>query len=355
MKKILIQKFHQVPKSIRYAQYLCKPCFRNLEISSELKKSALESHFLLKSFDEPNYVAELEDFSEDQSDFKGESSFADYTVSEIFEEEPESQLITKPKRNLYNKPRPRAKKPKSEFFECDLCKKSIKKSSKAYHIQYHKKKQDAMEEKTCENCHKTFLFQEDFNKHNCVDAFKNCESCGIIFDTVDSYKIHLKDYHFDGDVYHCPEPDCGSKELTSGCAYYHIKWHKFPELMHFECEECGKTFTDPRRFNVHKSRHFKTSSYTCDLCGTNISAKENLYRHMRKHLKVKFYCDECPKVYSDKMLLKDHKMKAHGMEAPYRCAHCSKPFLFLSMCKKHESKKFCGQWVSFWAILSDFV
>lgn len=55
------------------------------------------------------------------------------------------------------------------------------------------------------------------------------------------------------------------------------------------------------------------------------SFSSSQYRHMKaKHLKLKAVCEICNKAYSDSMTLKDHKMREHGMEAPYQCGNCGK-------------------------------
>lgn len=77
----------------------------------------------------------------------------------------------------------------------------------------------------------------------------------------------------------------------------HEKTHKSPR---FECEECGKGFSQLRNYKYHISVHRGTKEF---------AAK----------------CPECGKVFNDKGYLSSH-LKIHRNKKEYACPHCPKSF-----------------------------
>lgn len=107
-------------------------------------------------------------------------------------------------------------------------------------------------------------------------------------------------------------------------------------LLRFSCDFCGKQFTESLYLKNHLRLH-SDFSYICDYCGKRSKTKPNFMKHLFQiHLKIKFNCDECDQVYTDKQTLKHHKVRAHGMEAAFKCEKCPEKFCYPSQLKVHD-------------------
>lgn len=291
----------QVSEDDNFPQYVCKNCLQKLEEASKIKKTSIDSHFMLKSLLEGNRkgpVAECKEVIDNWSTVKDE----EMQIVDYIEEEPKNEMI-------------------EEYIQDESFEQFIEQEEKPEPI------------KT-----KTSRSQTAQSQNSCQPVLKTCDSCCISFDIIDDFKKHLEDIHFADGMYICEEPNCGKQLTKINDVYYHIKYHKNP--VEQICHICGRSFTNPRKFSKHKTNHIKNVSMTCDHCGVSIIGKTNLFRHFKaKHLQVKYYCEFCPKSYSDKMVLKAHTIKCHDAEAKFQCGSCGQRFLFKSQLNSHKNKQ----------------
>ena len=51
----------------------------------------------------------------------------------------------------------------------------------------------------------------------------------------------------------------------------------------YECDQCGKTFSQANHLTVHKCSHTDKKPYMCDQCGKAFTRAIHLTRHKRIH------------------------------------------------------------------------
>ncbi|XP_037730297.1 transcription factor Ouib isoform X1 [Drosophila subpulchrella] len=81
----------------------------------------------------------------------------------------------------------------------------------------------------------------------------------------------------------------------------------------FICDECGQLFNDEYVYNEHLDGH-----------------------QDRREMKQFFPCPDCPKTYTKKALLKQHRAQVHTGHRQFRCSICNEVFSSLGAKLRHE-------------------
>ncbi|XP_068707421.1 zinc finger protein 721-like [Montipora foliosa] len=104
----------------------------------------------------------------------------------------------------------------------------------------------------------------------------------------------------------------------------------------YECNHCGKYFTQKGHLRGHERVHTGEKAYECKQCGKCFSQRGHLREHERVHTGEKPYeCKHCRKCFTQAGSLKKHE-RVHTGEKPYECKHCGKCFTQAGTLKMHE-------------------
>lgn len=151
--------------------------------------------------------------------------------------------------------------------------------------------------------------------------------------------------------YECEECGKGFSQLRN--YKYHLSIHKGTREFAAHCPECGKMFNDKGYLSSHLKIHRNRKEYVCPHCPKSFNQRVAFNMHVRIHTGIKPHtCPQCSKRFSRKMLLKQH-LRTHTGEKPYQCTICSKTFADRSNMTLHQRlhsgemgnlKKFCWKY-----------
>ncbi|XP_058818947.1 zinc finger protein 235-like [Topomyia yanbarensis] len=149
-----------------------------------------------------------------------------------------------------------------------------------------------------------------------------CQICDKIFGSQDTLMMHEKTHKTPR--FECEECGKGFSQLRN--YKYHISVHRGTKEFAAKCPECGKIFNDKGYLSSHLKIHRNKKEYSCPHCPKSFNQRVAFNMHVRIHTGVKPHkCSECGKRFSRKMLLKQH-LRTHSGEKPYQCSVCGKSF-----------------------------
>ncbi|XP_053696687.1 zinc finger protein 2 [Sabethes cyaneus] len=149
-----------------------------------------------------------------------------------------------------------------------------------------------------------------------------CQICDKIFGSQDTLMMHEKTHKTPR--FECEECGKGFSQLRN--YKYHISVHRGTKEFAAKCPECGKVFNDKGYLSSHLKIHRNKKEYACPHCPKSFNQRVAFNMHVRIHTGVKPHkCSECGKRFSRKMLLKQH-LRTHSGEKPYQCSVCGKSF-----------------------------
>uniref|UniRef100_A0A182ISH6 C2H2-type domain-containing protein n=1 Tax=Anopheles atroparvus TaxID=41427 RepID=A0A182ISH6_ANOAO len=149
-----------------------------------------------------------------------------------------------------------------------------------------------------------------------------CAICDKIFGNQDTLMTHEKSHKTPR--FECEECGKGFSQLRN--YKYHVSVHRGTKEFAAKCPECGKMFNDKGYLSSHLKIHRNKKEYSCPHCPKSFNQRVAFNMHVRIHTGVKPHkCNECGKRFSRKMLLKQH-LRTHSGEKPYQCSVCGKSF-----------------------------
>ncbi|KAI8127113.1 Zinc finger protein 208 [Lucilia cuprina] len=151
-----------------------------------------------------------------------------------------------------------------------------------------------------------------------------CTICKKIFNLKSSLDGHLFRYHQIGDLsFECDE--CGKKFSQKTILQQHVQ--RMHASRKYRCEFCDKLFATKSEQNFHTRIHTDEKPHVCEFCGKSFRIKTQLGYHVNAvHTKIRAHkCTMCPKDFLTKRDLTDH-IKAHLNIRDKICETCGKGF-----------------------------
>ncbi|XP_055854250.1 zinc finger protein 546 [Episyrphus balteatus] len=221
--------------------------------------------------------------------------------------------------------------------KCQLCEKSFAKHSLRYHLRQHTNEKIFQ----CEICKRSFSRRHNYKEHmefvhsvgdvvrkrhkggsrrRSTDESFICDTCGKIFRTKYSLKLHIN-IHMERDKkYLCPMENC---------------------------QYIGRNST---ALSIHMSSHEVKTEFKCQEANCKYQGKSayHLKRHMKSHLKPEkiYKCPECDFKAKIPAHIRRH-VRTHTGECPYKCPHCDYSCGYIENLRKHilTTKKHPGKFI----------
>ncbi|XP_043273992.1 zinc finger protein 2-like isoform X8 [Venturia canescens] len=105
----------------------------------------------------------------------------------------------------------------------------------------------------------------------------------------------------------------------------------------YDCETCSLTFSLKGQYRRHMVKHSTVRLHKCDICEKAFKRKSELKSHMQLHSGVKFNCDECNFVTTNKVSVRTHVRRVHQRDFRYKCDECDKSFMSNCELKDHRT------------------
>ena len=145
-------------------------------------------------------------------------------------------------------------------------------------------------------------------------------NCNCSFQTLKVWNLHHRVTH--KKPLECME--CHKKFPTPSAHRAHKNMHA---PLRFNCDHCGKLFPFKSSLHVHRIVHIQQKNYKCFVgaCKKSYKWPQDLHRHITKHFKKEYYCDQCDYSSTEKCLLKCHTL-VHDDNATaykYHCLQCA--------------------------------
>ncbi|KAK2719275.1 zinc finger protein 2-like [Artemia franciscana] len=196
------------------------------------------------------------------------------------------------------------------------------------------------------SCKKRYTEQlrRDVHAQLCIGNTFQCEICGKTFTDRSSLSYHLKT-HTDQRTFKCEV--CPKLFRCFKTRKEHSKIHMKDRVKSFGCQLCNKRYYSSTGLRHHMVVHTGDKKHQCLICNKRFGLRSQLTRHMVVHTcEQPFKCEVCTAPFSRKDNYVTH-MRLHSGTKPFECQVCHKTFAQsagLSMHKKmHRDKTYKGK------------
>ncbi|KAK9536124.1 hypothetical protein VZT92_005934 [Zoarces viviparus] len=190
----------------------------------------------------------------------------------------------------------------------------------------------------CEICGRIFNSIGNLERHKIIHTgvkSHGCDKCGKSFARKDMLKEHLR-VHDDIRDFLCAE--CGKGMKTKHALRHHMKLHK--GIKEYECKECSRKFAQKVNMLKHYKRHTGIKDFMCELCGKTFSERTTLETHKLIHTVGKTWtCATCDKKYLTEYMLQKHVHLTHEKVEAQSCHLCGTKVSTRASMNRHLRRK----------------
>ncbi|XP_035035394.1 PR domain zinc finger protein 15 [Hippoglossus stenolepis] len=190
----------------------------------------------------------------------------------------------------------------------------------------------------CEICGRIFNSIGNLERHKIIHTgvkSHSCDKCDKSFARKDMLKEHLR-VHDDIRDFLCAE--CGKGMKTKHALRHHMKLHK--GIKEYECKACNRKFAQKVNMLKHYKRHTGVKDFMCELCGKTFSERTTLETHKLIHTVGKTWtCATCDKKYLTEYMLQKHVHLTHEKVEAQSCHLCGTKVSTRASMNRHLRRK----------------
>ncbi|KAM6419532.1 PR domain zinc finger protein 15 isoform 7-T7 [Pluvialis apricaria] len=189
----------------------------------------------------------------------------------------------------------------------------------------------------CEICGRIFNSIGNLERHKLIHTGVKshaCEQCGKSFARKDMLKEHMR-VHDNIREYLCAE--CGKGMKTKHALRHHMKLHK--GIKEYECKECHRKFAQKVNMLKHYKRHTGIKDFMCELCGKTFSERNTMETHKLIHTGKQWTCSVCDKKYVTDYMLQKHIQLTHDKVEAQSCQLCGTKVSTRASMSRHMRRK----------------
>ncbi|XP_034034909.1 PR domain zinc finger protein 15 [Thalassophryne amazonica] len=232
---------------------------------------------------------------------------------------------------------------KERGYSCGICNRrfALKATYNAHLVIHREQLPDPAVQKyihPCEICGRIFNSIGNLERHKIIHSgvkSHSCEQCGKSFARKDMLKEHLR-VHDNIRDFLCAE--CGKGMKTKHALRHHMKLHK--GIKEYECKECHRKFAQKVNMLKHYKRHTGIKDFMCELCGKTFSERTTLETHKLIHTVGKTWtCLTCDKKYLTEYMLQKHVHLTHEKVEAQSCDLCGTKVSTRASMNRHLRRK----------------
>ncbi|KAM9320391.1 PR domain zinc finger protein 15 [Gastrophryne carolinensis] len=228
-------------------------------------------------------------------------------------------------------------------YNCNICHRrfALKATYRAHMVIHRENLPDPEVQKyihPCEVCGRIFNSIGNLERHKLIHSgvkSHGCDQCGKSFARKDMLKEHMR-VHDNIREYLCAE--CGKGMKTKHALRHHMKLHK--GIKEYECTECHRKFAQKVNMLKHYKRHTGIKDFMCELCGKTFSEKNTMETHKLVHTVGKQWnCSVCDKKYVTEYMLQKHVHLTHDKVEAQSCHLCGTKVSTRASMSRHLRRK----------------
>uniref|UniRef100_A0A8C3BEW8 PR domain zinc finger protein 15 n=1 Tax=Cairina moschata TaxID=8855 RepID=A0A8C3BEW8_CAIMO len=198
----------------------------------------------------------------------------------------------------------------------------------------------------CSICNRRFALKATYHAHmvihrenlpdpNVQKYIHPCEICGRIFNSIGNLERH-KLIHTGVKSHACEQ--CGKSFARKDMLKEHMRVHD--NIREYLCAECGKGMKTKHALRHHMKLHKGIKEYECKECHRKFAQKVNMLKHYKRHTVGKQWtCSVCDKKYVTDYMLQKHIQLTHDKVEAQSCQLCGTKVSTRASMSRHMRRK----------------